>query len=568
VRSHVSPVLSASCAALLTACGAQTSGDGAAPGGNVGFGGAQDIGVFRSILESGGIPGPNTLDAAGFFAEHYVDLPPADCGQSLCLQSMLSVDTSWVDDGYQATLAVALNTPEPAEAVEPRPLDLVVVVDVSGSMLEDDRIGYVKEGLDLLVEQLGADDRMALVTYSSDVSVLAGFAGVSETGAVDDAVLAAWREDMHAKVGALAAEGATNIHGGLEAGFELAFAARTTHPARSQRVILLSDGLATAGIRDDESIILMAESYIESGIGLTTVGVGRDFNIALMSGLAERGAGNFYFLEDPEAIQEVFSEELAYFVEPLALAVTIEVRAIGDQAVGDVWGTRLWHTVDGVGTMHLPAVFRASRTSDEPGEGGGRRGGGGTLYLDMVAGPGSVAGPIAEVRMRYRPVDGGEPIEQSIMVANPASPATPPRDAYYSHVAMTKQYAMYNMFLGLRAAAEQADYSFTCALDRLRAVDARAQAWNLEHQDEDIEADRALVQQFMGNLRRAGAQDLAEGESCDESYGPYPVDDVYYEDSMGCSAGRSSSTGAGLASMLLWGGVLAWIGRGRRARAA
>jgi Ca-activated chloride channel family protein len=571
-----SAVLVAPLAALLAACAlGDTAGDGAAPGGNVGFGGAQDIGVFRSILEDGEIPGPNTLDATGFFAEHFVSLPPADCGQSICLQSMLSVGESWVDGGYQAVLAVALNTPEAPAAVDPKPLDLVVVVDTSGSMVEDDRIGYVKQGLDLLVDQIGAEDRMALVTYSDEVAIRADFPAVSETGPVDDTTLAAWREDMHAKVDALVAEGATNLYGGLEAGFTLALAAREAHPDRSQRVILLSDGQPTTGVTDAGSIILMAEGYIENGIGLTTIGVGRDFNIDLMSGLAERGAGNFYFLEDPQAIQEVFTEELAYFVEPLALSVTIEVRAVGGNTIAEVSGTRLWRAEGNVGSMHLPAVFRASRTSDEPGEGGGRRGGGGTLFLHMQPGPATIEGPIAEVRMRYRAPDGpegenvGEYIEQVIDVANPASPDILPEDAYYSHVAMVKQYAMYNLYLGLRAAAEQSRNDYTCARQQLGDLDARAATWNLEHQDDDIAADRELIALFMSNLREHGAVDLAPGETCDTYYDAPPVDDVYYGNDMACSAGGNASAGAGLAMMALWAGAVAWASRRvRRARAA
>ena len=71
----------------LAACGAggaADSGDPGTPGGNVGFGGAQDIGEFRGILERGEIPGPNTLDANGFFNEHFVEPPNITCGGPLC----------------------------------------------------------------------------------------------------------------------------------------------------------------------------------------------------------------------------------------------------------------------------------------------------------------------------------------------------------------------------------------------------------------------------------------------------------------------------------------------------
>lgn len=553
-------LLPLSSAALLAACG--TSGD-AASGGNVGFGGAQDVGAFRSILASGGIPGPSTLDASGFFAEHFVSLPPADCGQPLCLQGMLALGASWVDGREQTTLAVALNTPEVTEPVPDKPLDLVLVVDTSGSMIEDDRIGYVKQGLDLLIDALGPEDRMALVTYDTEVSLAADFRSLSETDPADENTLAAWRASMHETVSGLVADGTTNISGGLEVGFDLAEEARAAHPERSQRVILLSDGQPTAGITNPEQIIALAEERIAGGVGLTTIGVGRDFNLSLMTGLAERGAGNFYFLEDPQAIEEVFTEELDYFVEPLALAVTIEVRAAGNHQLGEVIGTRLWRAEGQVGSMHLPALFRASRTGDEPGEGGGRRGGGGTLFIEMQPTQALRAGDIAEVRMRYRPLDSEEYVEQSILVSHPADPVSP-GDAFYSHEAMAKQHAMYNLYLGLRAAADEAQYDYTCALSTLRDIDARAAAWNLGLDDADIEADRALIRTFMDNLRQQGAWDVPEGESC-SSYGyPMPVDDVYYnEGPFGCSAAGHAGTGAGALMILLCGAGLVLAGRRR-----
>lgn len=552
-------------AAALAGCAAMGGGSDSAsdPPGNVGFGGAQDIGQFRNILEAGDIPGPGTLDAAGFFAEHYVSLPPADCDQPLCLQSMLAVGASWVDGSYQSTLAIALNTPVDPSTIERKPLDLVVVVDTSGSMSEDDRIGYVKSGLGLLIDALGPDDRLALVTYSSDVNLFQSLPVLDEGFDVE-----AWRVDMHEIVAGLQAEGGTNIHAGLERGFQLARLAREDGAGRAQRVVLLSDGLATAGITDDASIIAMAEEYIESGIGLTTVGVGAEFNVELMRGLAERGAGNFYFLEDAEAVEEVFTEELDYFVEPLALSVTIEVRAASGYVLGEVAGTRLWRAEGSVGSMHLPAVFVASRTSAEPGEGGGRRGGGGTLFVPMQPHDTAIAGPVAEVRMRYRPVDAGGYIEQSIEVQNPADPAVTPEQAYYSHEAMAKQYAMYNLYLGLYEASTLAAYDYRCALAQLRDLDERAAAWNLELQDEDLAADRALIGLFMDNLRERGARELPDGQSCYGDAYPYPDDVVYYDDSpLGCSAtaGAGAGAGAGLGMLVLWAGVVVLAGR-RRAR--
>src|SRR6185369_12075885 len=94
----------------------------------------------------------------------------------------------------------------------------------------------------------------------------------------------------------LAPRGGTNIFDGLKAGLDLLGDAPPSD--RQNRVIFLSDGLATAGNTSTSAIIDMATSRIIRGIGLTTIGVGTDFDAPLMRGLAERGAGNFYFLEN------------------------------------------------------------------------------------------------------------------------------------------------------------------------------------------------------------------------------------------------------------------------------
>src|SRR5215218_4344612 len=58
---------------------------------NVSQGGAQDISEFRAIVEQGKVPSPETLDPVGFFAEHAIDLPDADCGKDVCIHPFLAV---------------------------------------------------------------------------------------------------------------------------------------------------------------------------------------------------------------------------------------------------------------------------------------------------------------------------------------------------------------------------------------------------------------------------------------------------------------------------------------------
>ena len=83
---------------------------------------------------AGGVPGPDTLDANGFFNEHYVPPPKTDCTNTLCLTPGLSVGRDWITGGHQATLQIAVNTNVDPANFPRKPLDLVVVVDRSGSM--------------------------------------------------------------------------------------------------------------------------------------------------------------------------------------------------------------------------------------------------------------------------------------------------------------------------------------------------------------------------------------------------------------------------------------------------
>ncbi len=532
--------------ALFTSCGGAADSGGDDDDGNVGFGGAQDIGEFRGILDAGGIPGEQTLDANGFFAEHYIELPPADCGQVLCGHAMLSVGQDWQTEQYQAALQIALNTPIDPDTLVRMPLNLVVIVDTSGSMVEDDRIGYARQGLHLLVDQLAEGDRIALVSFASQVYARWGF----EDG-LDRAAL-------HAEIDQLSANGATNIYGALDTGMLMAQAA--WDPERQNRVILLSDGQPTEGITDTQSILAMASDHVEQGIGLTTVGVGTDFNVALMRGLAEYGAGNFYFLEDAAAVTEVFVDEIDYFTAPLATSVDFEVTPSAAYQLGEVVGTKLWKSEGSLGRVHVPAVFVASRTSASPDPNGGRRGGGSTLFVRLdPTSPGVSAGTddVATIRLSYRLPGTTEEIEQTFTVTNPNLPGVTPEETWVSHQAMLKNYAVYNVFLGLRQATRQAETSHNCALGTLDDLRTATAAWNATREDPDLVADLALIDQFRANLEAAGAVPAATDAYgvCDGSDVDDWDDDDYgddYDDGgvrYACSAGG----GAGAAST---GGVL------------
>ncbi|HEY0250912.1 MAG TPA: VWA domain-containing protein, partial [Kofleriaceae bacterium] len=369
--------------------GNESPGAGADAGtGGISFGGAQDIGQFRGILDSGAVPGPDTLDANGFFNEHYAPPPNTGCVDTLCMTPGLSVGKDWVTGTHQAALQIEIDTNVDPATVVQQPLNLIVVIDHSGSMASDGRLDKVKAGLDVLIDQLADTDRLALVEFDDTVQTLAPL------GAALD------RPTLHTIVKNLQPGGGTNIFDGLKNGFDLSTAALASD--RQNRVIFLSDGLATVGNTDTTAILAMADGYVERGIGLTTIGVGADFDVNLMKGLAEHGAGNFYFLEDPSAATEVFQQELAYFTAPIALDISLSAVAGTGYNFGEVVGSSLWGGNTRGGAMHIPAAFVTSRTGPAPDPGtGGRRGGGSMLFIHIDPTGFNPDGKVADLVLTY-----------------------------------------------------------------------------------------------------------------------------------------------------------------------
>jgi Ca-activated chloride channel family protein len=522
---------------FTVACGTSGSNlDSAGPasggsGGGVSFGGAQDVGEFRGILDSGAIPGPDTLDANGFFNEHFNAPAPAGCGALLCAVPGMSVGRDWLTGAHQATLQISVSTPVDPSTYQRLPMNLVVVVDHSGSMASDGRLDKVKAGLHTLIDHLQAGDRLALVEFDDQVDVDAPL------GATLD------RPGLHAIVDRLQPRGATDIFDGLEAGFKLLGDAPASE--RQNRVIFLSDGNATAGDTSQVDIQAMAAKRVARGIGLTTIGVGSDFDVALMRGLAEQGAGNFYFLEDPSAASEVFSEELDYFMQPIALDVQLTATAGPGYQLGEVVGSHLWSSQPRSGSMQIPAVFVASRTSQSGGQ--GRRGGGSMIFIHMTPIAGNT-GRVADVTLSFRTPGSAERISQTVALDYAADPTVTPAEPYLSMPQMAERYAMYNMFLGLRAATQS--YDGGCAMAVLDATRAGAAGWNRSHEDPDLAADLTLIDQYQANLRAKGAaSDARPITACPVAGDPYGppvggvpigVPDDYPHARYACSTGGAS----------------------------
>ncbi len=192
------------------------------------------------------------------------------------------------------------------------PANLTFVIDVSGSMDREDRLGTVKGSLALLVGSLRNDDRVGIVTYGDRGRVVLEPTLVAES----DVILSA--------IARLAPEGATNAEEGLLLGYGMA--AEAYDPDAINRVILASDGVANIGATGPESILAAARGEAADGIQLVTVGFGMgNYNDVLMEQLADDGDGFYAYVDDLEEAERLFVHGLTGTLFTIAKDTKVQV---------------------------------------------------------------------------------------------------------------------------------------------------------------------------------------------------------------------------------------------------
>ena len=228
------------------------------------------------------------------------------------------VSTETVAAPWRATnriIKVAIKADDPTITKQSAlpPANLVFLVDVSGSMSDNDKLPLVKSSLKMLTKQLRAQDTISIVTYAGRTQVTLPATKGSDT----DKILAA--------IDSLDASGSTNG----EAAIKLAYQQAKIHYKKDgiNRILMMTDGDFNVGVSDVDEMLDIIRRERDSGVSLSTFGFGEgNLNDHMMEQVADNGNGNYSYIDSLSEVKKALVDEMSATFNTVAKDVKVQVE--------------------------------------------------------------------------------------------------------------------------------------------------------------------------------------------------------------------------------------------------
>lgn len=267
--------------------------------------------IMRNYLSEGNLPPSDSVrveEYVNYFEQDY-PIPPEHQAFTISVDGAPSPFT--LNERYQM-IRVGIQGYQVPDR-ERKDANLVFVIDVSGSMDLDNRLGLVKRSLELLVEGLRRTDTVSIIVYGTNARLILDPTPGSAKGEIIRAI-------NH-----LQPEGVTNAEAGIRLGYRTAM--RAYNPNGINRVILCSDGVANMGRVESDAILFEVRGYVEEGVTLATFGFGMDnYNDTLMEQLADSGDGTYAYIDDMDEARHLFIEKMTSTLQTIAMDAKVQVE--------------------------------------------------------------------------------------------------------------------------------------------------------------------------------------------------------------------------------------------------
>jgi Ca-activated chloride channel homolog len=365
------------------------------PGGNIGLsaGGAKDVSNFRENIYNNYLPLPTDVTYEGLFYDYFFDTGATESANKLYSPSYCSAVTrdplSHQPDYY---LSIGLNSGLKAADFERKKLNLVIVLDGSGSMNSQydqyyyngtgNRVDpYAEEGINRplkidsaklavasILDQLNRDDRIAIVTFNSNAYLNKPMGPVAHTN----------MDDLKYRVMDIAAGGSTNLAAGIQIGTQQfnGFYEIDNYEYEN-RMMILTDAEPNTGDFSGGGLFNLLANNANNRIYTTFIGIGVDFNSSLIEQITKVKGANYYSVHSPRQFRDRIQDEFDYMVTPLVFNVDLSIYSKGWR-IEKVFGNPEADLTSG-NLMHINTLFAAKS------EGGENKGGIVVLKMQKIS---------------------------------------------------------------------------------------------------------------------------------------------------------------------------------------
>lgn len=263
----------------------------------------------RYLTSYNQIPPIDSIRTEEFVNYFEYDYTPPTSGHPIAVH-MEATKSPWSSE--RAIIRVGLKAKELDLKDRPKS-NLVFLIDVSGSMADENKLPLVKSALRTLTDQLAKDDRISMVVYAGQSGVILD----SEAGSEKVKILEAIQN--------LSSGGSTNGEGGIRKAYELA--QKNFISGGNNRVILASDGDFNVGVTSSQELLKIIKDKSEGGVFLTVLGFGMgNYKDARLEEISNKGQGNYFYIDNEKEANKVFVNQLAGTLFTIAKDVKVQVE--------------------------------------------------------------------------------------------------------------------------------------------------------------------------------------------------------------------------------------------------
>ncbi|MFH1769753.1 MAG: VWA domain-containing protein [Parcubacteria group bacterium] len=322
---------------------------------SIGFsvGGAKDINNFRENIKNDYLPLPTDITYEGLFYDYYFDTGQEDeCDELFCPSYSYAVTADPLSEDDEYYLAVGLNSGIKESDFERKRLNLIIVLDISGSMSSPfdkyyyDQFGnYIEtpayeesnktkmevatESIVGLLGHLNDDDKFGMVLFDDGAYMAKqlGYIGETDMDSLEDHILD------------LMPQGGTYMSSGMEMATDMLDEYhKVDQSIYENRIIFLTDAQPNIGELSEDGLLRMMDDNSNDNVHTTFIGIGVDFNTELIESITKTRGANYYSVHSSRDFKKRMDDEFEYMVTPLVFDLKLELDS-GGYRIDNVYGS-------------------------------------------------------------------------------------------------------------------------------------------------------------------------------------------------------------------------------------